>query len=93
MFHQFTYVFPIVGVQTVKHVKAMPDALRVKLSKEEVDAIQSAAPFDSLFPMNFLSNHRGDAKYNLRLTAVDNQQYQMASWIDAPPKRPVGELC
>jgi hypothetical protein len=27
-------VFPIIGVQ-IEHVKAMPDALRIKLSKEE----------------------------------------------------------
>ncbi|EON63922.1 hypothetical protein W97_03150 [Coniosporium apollinis CBS 100218] len=88
LFHQSTYVFPIVGVQTVEHVKAMPDALRIKLSREDIDAIQKAVPFNPLFPVNFLFNFRGDQDYNLSLTAANSQQYQMAAWIDAPPKQP-----
>jgi hypothetical protein len=44
----------MVGVQTVEHVKAMPDALRIKLSQEELDTIYEASPFDPLFPMDFL---------------------------------------
>ena len=64
----------------------MPDALRVKLSKEDIRAIQGAAPFNPLFPMSFLFNFRGNQEYNLSLTAAHNQQYQMAAWIDAPPK-------
>ncbi|THW09240.1 Aldo/keto reductase [Aureobasidium pullulans] len=54
LFAQSTYVFPIVGVQTVEHVKAMPDALRITLTPEEIAKIQDAAPFDPLFPMSFL---------------------------------------
>lgn len=48
-------------------------------SKEEIDEIQTAVLFNPLFPMNFLFNFRGDQKYNLNLTAADNQQYQMAA--------------
>ena len=70
----------------------MPDALRVKLSKEDIRAIQGAAPFNPLFPMNFLFNFKGDQEYNLGLTAANNQQYQMAAWIDAPPKSLVSVL-
>ncbi|KFY74882.1 hypothetical protein V499_05096 [Pseudogymnoascus sp. VKM F-103] len=81
------FVFPIVGVQTVEHVKAMPDALRIKLSKEDIDEIQGAIPFDPLFPMNFLFNFKGTQDYSLGLTATHNQQYQMSAWIDAPPKQ------
>jgi hypothetical protein len=76
-------------VQTIEHVKAMPDALRIKLSKEDIDGIQDAIPFDPLFPMNFLFNFQGNQKYNLRMTATHNQQYQMSAWIDAPPKQTV----
>jgi hypothetical protein len=65
----------------------MPDALRIKLSKEEIESIQNAADFNPLFPTNFLFNFKGDQKYNLTLTAAHNQQYQMAAWIDAPPKQ------
>lgn len=89
LLHQSTYVFPIVGVQTVEHVKAMPDALRVKLSKDDIRAIHEAAPFNPLFPMKFLFNFKGDQGYSLSLTAANNQQYQMAAWIDAPPKSSV----
>ena len=86
LFAQSTYVFPIVGVQTVEHVKAMPDALGIKLTEEEITAIQAAASFTPLFPTNFLFNFRGDQPYTTKLTASDNQQYQMSSWIDAPVK-------
>jgi hypothetical protein len=79
-------------VQTVEHVKAMPEALRIKLSKEDIDAIHNAIPFHPLFPVNFLFNFRGDQEFNLSLNAEHNQQYQMAAWINAPPKRPVSEL-
>lgn len=89
LFHQSAYVFPIVGVQTVEHVKAMPEAVSITLSKSEIETIQGAYPFDPLFPMNFLFNFKNDQPYNLSLTAAHNQQYQMAAWINAPPKQPV----
>lgn len=82
----------MVGVQTVEHVKAMPDALRIKVSQEEIDTIHEASPFEPLFPMDFLFNFRRDQKYDLSLTAADQQQYQMAAWIDAPPKQLVSQF-
>jgi|SRR5690242_1847313 len=85
LFHQSTYVFPIVGVQTVEHVKAIPHALNIQLSNEEIDEIHNAAPFNPLFPNTFLF---GAEKYNTRLTAADQTNYQMATWINAPPKQP-----
>ncbi|KEF62691.1 uncharacterized protein A1O9_00664 [Exophiala aquamarina CBS 119918] len=78
--------FPIVGVQTIEHVKAMPEAMRVSLSKSDIEGTQSAYKFDPLFPMSFLFNHRNDQPYSLALTAADNQQCQMAAWINSPPK-------
>lgn len=70
----------------------MPEALRIQISKDDVNAIQSAVPFNPPFPMNFLFNFRGDQEYTLDLTAANNQQYQMAAWINAPPKRPVSTV-
>lgn len=87
LFAQSTYVFPIVGVQTVEHVKAMPDALRITLTPEEIAKIQDAAPFDPLFPMSFLYNYDGKQRYTTKLTPAHNKQYQMAAWINAPPKQ------
>lgn len=92
LFQQSPYVFPIVGVNTVDHVKSMPDALRIKLTKEEISTIQDASSFDPLFPVNFLFNYKGNQPYNLGHTAAHCQQYQMAAWIDAPPKPPVSRL-
>lgn len=77
------------GVQTVEHVKAMPDALRFKLTKQDVETIHQASEFEPLFPMNFLFNFRGDQPYHLGLTAADKQQVQMSARIDAPPKQGV----
>jgi aryl-alcohol dehydrogenase-like predicted oxidoreductase len=84
---QTPYVTPIVGVQSVAHVKAMPEALNIALSDNDLKAIHEASPFEPLFPMNFLFNFRGDQPYNLKLTATDCQQYQMAARIGGPPKQ------
>ncbi|CAG7558756.1 unnamed protein product [Fusarium equiseti] len=85
LFHQTTYVFPIVGVNTVEHIKAMPEALCIELSKEEIDEIHKASPYNPGFPMNF-TQYIQPVKYDLSWTPADHQHYQMAAWIDAPPK-------
>lgn len=85
LFHQSTYVFPIVGVQTVDHVKKMPNAVNIQLSDEEIEEIQNAAPFNPLFPNSFLFAGRS---YNTKLTAAGQTNYQMPTWINAPPKQP-----
>jgi hypothetical protein len=61
----------------------------VKLSTDEIDEIHGVTPFNPLFPNSFLF----EKKYNLRLTAADQVHYQMATWIDAPPKQPVSMEC
>ncbi|RDW63099.1 uncharacterized protein DSM5745_10210 [Aspergillus mulundensis] len=88
LFHQSTYVVPIVGVQTTDHVKVMNDAITVKLSPEEVRSIQEAAPFNPLFPMNFLFDCKDGKGYSTRLTPADHAMYRMGAWIDAPAKQP-----
>ncbi|KAL4920498.1 NADP-dependent oxidoreductase domain-containing protein [Aspergillus aurantiobrunneus] len=88
LFHQSTYVIPIVGVQTTDHIRVMNDAVTVRLSPEEIREIQEAAPFNPLFPMNFLFGGSDGKEYSTRLTVVNHRQYRMAAWIDAPPKQP-----
>ncbi|KAH7087981.1 NADP-dependent oxidoreductase domain-containing protein [Paraphoma chrysanthemicola] len=88
LFHQSTHVFPIVGVQTVEHVKLLPDALSVQLTSSEIEEIHGAAPFNPLFPNTFLFG----VKYSTRLTVADQTSYQMSTWLDAPPKQPVGSI-
>ncbi|TDZ60925.1 Norsolorinic acid reductase A [Colletotrichum trifolii] len=86
LFHQSPYVFPIVGINTVAHVDAMPEACGVELTKHDIDRIHEVSPFDPGFPMNFAFGYMSPQKYDLSLTAADNQQYRTAAWIDAPPK-------
>lgn len=87
LFAQSTYVFPIVGVQTVEHVKAMSDALKIKLSDQEVEEIQKAKRFKPIFPTDYMFiGFGGGQEYSTKLTAADTTQYQMWAWIDAPPK-------
>ncbi|KAI0520819.1 norsolorinic acid reductase [Xylaria bambusicola] len=59
--HKTPYVFPIVGGRTLDHLKANIEALNLSLSEDDIQEIESAAPFDIGFPMNFA--YRGDAKH------------------------------
>ncbi|KAF7188323.1 Norsolorinic acid reductase A [Pseudocercospora fuligena] len=82
LFQQSKFVFPIVGVQTVAHVKAMPEALKIRLSEPELKRLRDASPFDPLFPMSFLFQEQ---PYDVRrISAANNHQYQMAAWLSDP---------
>lgn len=48
------YVFPIVGCRTLEHLKGNIEALSIKLSDDEIEQIEDAAPFDLGFPLSFL---------------------------------------
>lgn len=56
---QSLYVVPIVGVHTVEHIKAMPEALMVESSRDDIAKIHKASPYNPGFPMSFLFNYRG----------------------------------
>lgn len=51
--HKTPYVFPIIGGRTLDHLKANIEALNLSLSKEDIQEIESAAPFDIGFPSTF----------------------------------------
>ena len=69
--HKTPYVFPIVGGRKVEHLKGNVEALALELSKEDIEEIEGAAPFDVGFPMasfgrdpdNWLNNAGGHFKY------------------------------
>ncbi|KAL3486621.1 NADP-dependent oxidoreductase domain-containing protein [Aspergillus germanicus] len=86
LYHQTTYVIPIAGVQTIEHLRALADAATIRLSDEEVRSIQDAAPFDPLFPMNFLYAVKDGKGYNTKLTLADHVQCKMAAHLEAPVK-------
>lgn len=52
--HKAPYVFPIVGGRKIEHLKGNIEALKLKLTKEDIDEIEAAVPFDYGFPLNFL---------------------------------------
>lgn len=47
-------VFPIVGGRKIDHLKGNIEALKLKLSEEDIKEIEGAHPFDVGFPMNFV---------------------------------------
>jgi diketogulonate reductase-like aldo/keto reductase len=51
------YIFPIVGVRKVEHLQDNIDALKVRLSKEEIKEIEEAYVFESGFPHDFIGHH------------------------------------
>ncbi|KAJ4418761.1 hypothetical protein N0V82_005326 [Gnomoniopsis sp. IMI 355080] len=48
--HKTPYVFPIVGGRKVDHLKGNIEALKVRLSKEDMEEIEGVVPFDVGFP-------------------------------------------
>jgi len=52
--HKAPYVFPIVGGRKVEHLKGNIEALGLELSKEDMEEIEDAVPFDVGFPLSFL---------------------------------------
>lgn len=52
--HKTPNVFPIVGGRKIEHLKGNIEALKIKLSPEDIEEIENAAPFDYGFPLNFL---------------------------------------
>lgn len=53
--HKTPYVFPIVGGRKVDHLKGSIAGLKVSLTDEDMQKIESAYPFDFGFPHTFLS--------------------------------------
>ncbi|KAL8751894.1 MAG: hypothetical protein Q9184_005907 [Pyrenodesmia sp. 2 TL-2023] len=52
--HKSPYVFPICGGRKVEHLKGNIEALGLRLTKEDMEEIEGAYPFEMGFPMNFL---------------------------------------
>lgn len=52
--HKTPNVYPIVGGRTVEQLKSNIEALELSLSKEDIEEIEGALPFDPGFPTSFL---------------------------------------
>ncbi|KAF2767480.1 Aldo/keto reductase [Teratosphaeria nubilosa] len=81
--HKAPYVFPIVGGRKVEHLKGNIAALSVKLTKEEIDEIDAAEPFDVGFPLSFLFMHH----YRHDATAQDMPMVLTNTNIETVPKQ------
>jgi len=59
--HKTPYCFPIVGGRTPEQLKANIEGLSVELTKEEMDEIEGAAPFDVGFPGTMAGTSAGES--------------------------------
>jgi hypothetical protein len=71
--HKTPYVFPILGGRKLEHLKSNIEALNLELTKQDMDMIENAAPFDIGFPMWF--NGEGNPKNNLLLQNSGHYDY------------------
>ncbi|KIW18090.1 hypothetical protein PV08_02377 [Exophiala spinifera] len=75
--HKAPYVTPIIGGRKLDHLKSNIEALSIRLTDAEIDAIESAYPFDVGFPMNFVAaNPKGprgpeDIVFTRRMNHLD----------------------
>ncbi len=51
------YIFPIIGIRKVEHLQDNIDALKVRLSNEEIKEIEEAYTFQVGFPHDFIGHH------------------------------------
>ena len=57
-------------------------ALSLELTKEDIDEIEDAAPFDPGFPNNFMFEFHTSQKYKASLTGADIPLLQRKSNLD-----------
>jgi len=84
------YVFPLVGVRKLDHIKGNIEALKVDLSEEDVAKIDGAYDFDHGFPHTFLSgSHFGESESKIPKGPGDNWLNKFMGtidWVDENPK-------
>ena len=52
------YVFPVIGGRKVEHLHANIEALKISLSQEQIEYLESIVPFDPGFPNDKIVGHR-----------------------------------
>ncbi|KAL2831131.1 NADP-dependent oxidoreductase domain-containing protein [Aspergillus cavernicola] len=72
LLHKTPYVFPVIGQRKIEHLKANAEALKIELSKEDMDKNDTAVPFNPGFPMNFIFHGKYDDSHCCRC-AVDTE--------------------
>ena len=85
--HKTPNVYPIIGGRKIEHLKGNIEALSLKLSKEDIQQIDSAAPFDVGFPMNFLWMGKTDGVSTTDLGPADVTLLAANAHIKTTPKQ------
>lgn len=81
------YVFPIIGGRKVEHLKSNIQALSLELSRDEIDAIEDAEPFDIGWPQSFFFGAAGNFRTDMK---SDDIQILSANWrLEMVPSVPV----
>ncbi|KAB8627258.1 hypothetical protein FH972_026091 [Carpinus fangiana] len=80
--HTSANVFPIVGGRKIEHLKGNIEALKLRLSQEEIKEIESASGYEYQFPLSFLFN---GSEPSTRLNASDVFLTKPAVVLDIPP--------
>ncbi len=88
------YVFAIVGGRKVDHIMGSVGALGVKLTKEEMEEVESAYAFDYGFPHSFLSGTMFDNSKSKTATHPAevwlNKSFGEMDWVE--PVRPINRV-
>ncbi|KAK1546354.1 aryl-alcohol dehydrogenase AAD14 [Colletotrichum paranaense] len=71
-------VIPIVGGRKVEHLKANIDALKIKLTDEQIAFLESVKPFDVGFPGNFLGPDPNITGKSFRLARASQMSFPNA---------------
>jgi len=80
--HKQAYVFPLIGGKKVEHLKDNIKALDIKLTPEQIEALDATIPFDLGFPRNIMGGDPAlyqDGKSRVRLLPV----YGSVQWVRA----------
>ncbi|EKG16727.1 Aldo/keto reductase [Macrophomina phaseolina MS6] len=80
--HKAPYVFPIVGGRKIEHLKGNIEALSIELSKEDIQEIEDAVPFDVGFPATMLFEFFGQQKWNSEMSTFDIPLVKSAGYLD-----------
>lgn len=71
-------VFPIVGGRKVEHLKQNIEALKIKLTDEQIAYLESVKPFDVGFPSNFLGEDPNITGHSARLSRAAQMSFPNA---------------
>ena len=70
-----THVFPIIGGRKIEHLHANIDALKIQLTKEHIQELESLVPFSLGFPYDFFG-HDSDGSYNMLMRTAGYMEKQ-----------------